>query len=356
MKKINLLLSLSAGYRVISTKHPVDLLTTDGTSAVRDVLLYILALGTLVVMGVDQQRVALWAECLVDMGTVAGVDVRDAALPGCLQHLVEERFAGRLAVFHPVTGEEPGQVPHLHSPVGEFLAQLRDHPLRVDPLDDQRRDLLVEPRFGDRLNVVQHRLEIGMADGPVVGFVSFHVDVERVDDGEDPLSGLGAETPVGHHDVAPSVLMDQRGHGDHIVLPDGRLAVGVADRLGVGLLGEAHHLLRRNVLCRPGKPFLGYLVVLAEITGVVAARLGERQALGAGKKMVQRLFLDGIQRQADQLAVVRGNKLPPVVPAYPAEPGPTVGDVAVAVAEITGLGHSENTSAVNVSKRASGMV
>jgi hypothetical protein len=74
---------------------------------------------------------------------------------------------------------------------------------------------------------------------------------------------------------------------------------------------------------------LRLLPVLAEITGKGATVGAEGENGGAGKKMKERFFLDGVDTCAGSEGVDQEAKFPPIVKADAANAGEVFGDFAV---------------------------
>ena len=113
-------------------------------------------------------------------------------------------------------------------------------------------------------------------------------------------------------------------------MEDDRVVVGEGDAAAAEILGGAGDDLGRGGVGQ-GVDLAGFgnIVVLAELTGQIAARRAERQHRGSGQEVIERLLLDGIDAETAGAAI--GGQNDGVVLTRPNEAQP-----ALALVELTG--------------------
>ena len=176
---------------------------------------------------------------------------------------------------------------------------------------------------------------------------TLQVDVHRVQQGEQGLPGARLDGAVGDQDVDHPGLMHQPGAVPHIFIAHQGLVVGVghpdvppAAQFQCGLC----QLFRGAV---PGEAFgarRGNFGVLAEGAAEIAPEAPRRQNQAAGVEPPQGLFLDGVQGQGGEAAIVQGDNLPAPIGPGPAQAGLALRQGAAVKAEITGNLHRCRTT------------
>ena len=313
-----------------------------GGSAPGAVAVFEVPADDVVPVALDEGFAAVVAEGGVAFGIVdvAGVGVADAVLHGDAAGLAQGfgRRGGYVAHF-PV-GVEGGEVD------GDVGTQAFDDPLGhglkfgfgvVFSGDQQGGDF--QPGVGFALDVFQrfqHRLQVGAGEFPVEFFVEgFQVDVGGVHVAEELGAGFGGDVAGGDGDRANAFFAAGLGGVDGVFQEDDRVVVGVGDAAAAelarcfGQLFGGGGLLQRVHFAR-----FAHVPVLAELAGEVAAGGTEREHGGAGKKMVERFFLDRVDAEAARAAVGRQNDLVAFPGANETKPALPFIELAEAGAEI----------------------
>src|SRR5215471_14480966 len=113
------------------------------------------------------------------------------------------------------------------------------------------------------------------------------------------MESLVGDVAVGHHHRFQPVFSRLFADVDDVLAPDGRLVVGERERIAAVFHGQQRYIFRRNFLrAHLIGARLGNVPVLAEEATHVAACCPHAENACAGKKMIQRLLLNGINLQS----------------------------------------------------------
>src|SRR5439155_9153817 len=160
------------------------------------------------------------------------------------------------------------------------------------------------------------------------------VHVGRVHVLEDLGARLGGHVAGGHEHVHQAGRARRARDVDRELRPDDRVVVGVGDPLAAGAERQLDDLRRRGGLARVLVDLrLADVPVLAELAAEVAARRPEGEDARAGKEVVERLLLDGIDGEAGRAPVARAPQLSAPILADVAEARLPLADETVARAE-----------------------
>jgi hypothetical protein len=141
---------------------------------------------------------------------------------------------------------------------------------------------------------------------------------------------------IGYHDSVHT--RNARGFADvhNIFAPNRGLVVGKGNRGTAISQGQRGNVLWRDVrgiyLIVMG---FGNVPILAEKAAHVAAGCAERKNSRAGQKMVEGLFLNGINLQRSRLSIAQAVKFPAAVHANVAKSGLPFADVAMPWTKVT---------------------
>src|SRR5207253_300761 len=122
---------------------------------------------------------------------------------------------------------------------------------------------------------------------------------------------------------------------DDVFAPDGRFVV--SERVGVATVfqSQQRHVFRRNMLrAHLIRPRFRNVPILTEKAAHVAARRAHAKDTRARQKMIQRLFLDGVNLQRGRRAISQAKELPILIDANETEPRLTGMDVTMAWTKI----------------------
>ena len=177
---------------------------------------------------------------------------------------------------------------------------------------------------------------MGQRDFPVEIFREcFQVDVGRVDVIVNVVERVVSDVAIRHHHRLQTIFLRFFTDVDHVLAPDGRLVVRERQRLAAVFQGQQRHIFRGNFLrTHLVRARFRNVPVLAEKTAHVAARRAHAEDARAGQKMIQRLFLDGINLQSRRRAVSQVIKLSVLIGADKTESRLARMNVAVARAKI----------------------
>src|SRR5215472_16027492 len=225
-------------------------------------------------------------------------------------------------------------------------AEMRQNPFRqlsrfrrivVQRRNHQVRNL--EPNFRFFLQPLE-RLEYGLKmrqrNFPVEIFRKrFQVDVRRVDMVIHLMKSFIRDVATGHHYGLQAVPLRFFGYIDQVFGPNRSFVVGERERFTAVFQREQRYVFRRNRLRTDLiRVRFGNVPVLAEEAAHVAPRRSHTENSSARKKMIQGLFLDGINLQRGWRAVAQAVELAALIDSNEAESGLAGTDVAVARAEI----------------------
>ena len=175
--------------------------------------------------------------------------------------------------------------------------------------DDEGRHLDVDARTDGVRDGLAHGQEVAAEPSVEVLTPALEVDVHRIDVREETCERLRADRAVRDEDDREPRRVEERRTVHDVLIGDERLVVGerdaeIAVRGGVQLLcegGETRgwYVLRRySGICRRD------VCVLAEGTREIAPIAADGEDRMAGVKVVQRLFLDGVECKRGQASVV----------------------------------------------------
>src|SRR5437867_11111842 len=289
----------------------------------------------------DERRAAAGAPRRLPVGVVDVADVDEAEAAGERDGAgADEGHGGRA---HPVEHLEVGvEGREVERHVG---AQVLEDPVAlasdlvvavVQARDQQRRDL--GPHRGlapEPYERVEHGLEMPEGDAVVELLREpLQVHVGRVHVLEDLGARLGGHVAGGHEPVDRAGRARRARDVDRELGPDDRVVVGVGDPLAAGAERQLDDLRRRGGLARVLVDLrLADVPVLAELAAEVAARRPEGEDARAGKEVVERLLLDGIDGEAGRAPVARAPQLSAPILADVAETRLSLADETVARAE-----------------------
>ena len=139
---------------------------------------------------------------------------------------------------------------------------------------------------------------------------ALEVDVHRVDVREEACERLRTDHAVCDEDDREPRRVEERRRIHDVLIADERLVVGECDaeaavRGGAQLLCESGETRGRYVLRRYGGICCRDVRVLAERAGEIASVAADGEDRAAGVEVIERLFLDGVERKRGQAPVVR---------------------------------------------------
>ena len=165
-----------------------------------------------------------------------------------------------------------------------------------------------------------HRREVAAQSTVPVLRKALQVDIHPIHQRQQLQPRFLLNGTVGHQHIEQPGFMHQRGAVPHILIAHQRLVVGVG-HTNIAPVDQAAGLLHQSFRrAGTGGEFLprpGNLNVLAKGAAQIAAKTAHRQHHAAGVEPAQRLFLNGVQGQRGQLAVVQGDD-----PSAPVGSGP----------------------------------
>ena len=220
------------------------------------------------------------------------------------------------------------------NPVGEFtgfvgiVIERGDHEIGKFEPDV---GFVLEP--GER---VENGLEMGESDLAVEIFgEGFEIDVGGVDVIVDVVERFAGDVTVGDHDGFEAAGLGGFANVDDVFAPNGGFVVGESDGAAAVLDGEQRNVFGREMF---GVNLIvmgfGDVPILAEETTHVAAGGAHAEDARAGKKMIEGLFLDGIDLEGGGRSVAEAVEFAVLVGADVTEAGLAVADVAMARAEV----------------------
>ena len=191
--------------------------------------------------------------------------------------------------------------------------------------DDEGRHLDVDARTDGVRDGLAHGHEVAAEPSVEILAPALEVDVHRIDVREEARERLRADRAVRDEDDGEPRRVEERRTVHDVLIGDERLVVGerdaeVAMRGGAQLLCEGGETRGRYVLRRYGGICRRDVCVLAERAGEIASVAADREDRMAGMKVVQRLFLDGVERERGQPPIVRRTDDAADVRARAAEP------------------------------------
>ena len=184
---------------------------------------------------------------------------------------------------------------------------------------------------------IENGLEVGERGFAVEIFGErFEVDICGVNVIINIMEGFAGDVAVRNHDALKAVGCGGGADIDDVLAPDGRLVVGEGEGIAALLEGEQRNILRRNFLRADlvGAGF-GNIPILAEEAAHVASGGAHAEDARAGKKMIERLFFDGIDLQGGGRTVAKAVQRAAFVDADEAEASLSGADAAVARTEKT---------------------
>src|SRR5487761_239195 len=149
------------------------------------------------------------------------------------------------------------------------------------------------------------------------------------------VKGFARDVAVRHHNGFQSALVGDGANIDDVFGPDGRLVIGESDRRAPVVDCKLYDLLgfemrRMDLVAARFRD----VPILAEETAHIASSGAHRKDSRARKKMVQRLFLDGINLNCSGRSIAEAVKFSALIDADEAEASLSVSDVAMPRAEI----------------------
>jgi len=290
----------------------------------------------------DQEFVAVGAVGVGGVGVdVAFIDVAEASFAGDLAGAMKSfGRRGRLVLEFEI-GMKCGEVQRNiraqigENPVGEFasfggiIVERGDH-----EIGDLKPDVgfLLEP-----FQSFEHGREMRQRDFSVEMFgQGFEVNVGGVDMVVDVVEGFAGDVAVGDHDGFEAVGLGGLADVDDVFAPDGGFVVGEGDGSAAVFFGEQRNVFGRDVF---GVDLIlvgfGDVPILAEETAHIAAGGAHAEDAGAGEKMIEGLFFDGVDLQGGGSGVAEAVEFAVFVGADIAETGLALADVTVARAKVT---------------------
>ena len=169
-----------------------------------------------------------------------------------------------------------------------------------------------------------HALQIS-SQGAVPPFgKALQINVYRVDQRQQLPPPVLCNGTIGHQHVEHPGLVYQRGAVPHILIANQRLIIGIG-HTDIAPAGQTYSLLHQRLRCAiPGwkcLPCSSDLNILTEGTAQITAKAAHRQYHTAWMEPAQRLFLNGVQGQRGQLAIVERDNPSAPVASGPAQPG-----------------------------------
>src|SRR5271157_753895 len=163
----------------------------------------------------------------------------------------------------------------------------------------------------------------------------FEVDVGGINVIVNVVEGFAGDVAVGDHDGFEAVEFGGFADVNDVFAPDGGFVVGEGDGMAAMPEGEEGNFFGRKVagvdLILMG---FGDVPILAEETAHVASGGAHAEDFCAGKKMAERLFLDGIDLKSGGGSVAEAEEFAILVDADEAETRLAGADVAVARTEV----------------------
>src|SRR5579863_490452 len=164
----------------------------------------------------------------------------------------------------------------------------------------------------------------------------FQIDIRGVNVIVDFVTSLVGNVAVRDHHGVEAAGVGGFGDVDDVFGPNGGLVVSKCDGRAAVIDGEVDDLLGLRVR---GMDLIaarfGNVPILAEKTAHVAAGGAHGENFRSRKKMIQRLFLDGIDLNSSGRGVAEAIKFAAAIDANEAEAGLAFADVAVAGAKVT---------------------
>mgnify|MGYP000893107760 CR=1 FL=1 len=176
--------------------------------------------------------------------------------------------------------------------------------------DDEGRHLDVDARTDSVRDGLAHGHEVAAEPSVEVLTPALEVDVHRVDVREETCERPRADHAVCDENDGEPCRVEERRTVHDVLVGDERLVVGERDaetavRGDAQLLCESGETRGRYVLRRYSGICRRDVCVLAEGTREIAPIAADGENVAAGIKIVQRLFLDGVERERGQPPVVR---------------------------------------------------
>ena len=289
----------------------------------------------------DEEAVAGRAESVGSIGeNVAFVDIVEANFAGDEAGAVKRgRRSGRLIAKLEIGmkgGEVEGNVwaEMGEDPLGEFagfggiVVEGGDHKIGDFEPDGS---FVLEP-----FESLQDGREVGERDFAVEIFrEGFEVDVGGVDVVVDIVKGFAGDVAICDHDGFQAVGPGGFADVDDVLTPDRGFIVGEGDGVAAIFEGESGDVFGKQV-ARMNLIVVGFgdVPVLAEEAAHVAASSAHAEDAGAGKEMIEWLFLDRVNLESGGSAIAEVEEFSILIDADEAETGLAVTDVAVARAKI----------------------
>jgi hypothetical protein len=272
---------------------------------------------------------------------IAFVDVAKAGFEGNLASAVKRfGWSGRLVLQLKIRmecGEVEGDIRAKmgEDPVSEFasfggiIVECGNHEIGNFEPDV---GFVFQPEQG-----VENRLKMGQSDLSVEIFgEGFEVDVGGIDVIVDVVEGFAGDVAVANHDGFQAERLSGFANVDDVLAPNCGFVVGERQRGAIILSGKKGNIFRREMagidLITVG---FGDVPILTEETAHVATGGAHAEDSGAGKEMVEGLFLDGINLESGGRSVTESVELAVLIGTDVAEAGLAMTDVAVAGTEIT---------------------
>ena len=176
--------------------------------------------------------------------------------------------------------------------------------------DDEGRHLDVDARTDGVRDGLAHGHEVAAEPSVEILAPALEVDVHRIDVREEARERLRADRAVRDEDDGEPCRVEERRTVHDVLIGDERLVVGECDaeiavRGGAQLLCEGGKTRGLYVLGRYGGVRCRDVRILAERAGEIAPIAADGEDRMAGMKVMQRLLLDGVERERGQPPIVR---------------------------------------------------